>query len=258
MTTPSDTPTPDACPSCAGTGWALSPTRETVVECPHQAIIPTMNGPRSTEALEAIRKRAEAATPGEWTYSYTMNSYWPYSYRIWRQSKRNPEISTDISLWPEEDADFITHARTDIPFLLDQIATLQSHLASIKSEQGEREVTEEIDFADFAGPKRNVGWQPDLQELIYQALLGLDGTVDADEDAAEQIIERLLVVLQQHLPTASGAEDRVLSRAQAESILANIEEYADSFDAGRAGLGAYAACSEIRKIIRAALLAGRK
>jgi len=52
-----------------------------------------------------------------------------------------------------------------------------------------------LDWSTFNGPVRNTSWAPDLQELIYTALNYLDGEGDADEDAGEQIIERLLAAL---------------------------------------------------------------
>ncbi|MQW24261.1 hypothetical protein GHK69_00940 [Sinorhizobium meliloti] len=51
----------------------------------------------------------------------------------------------------------------------------------------------ELDWSSFVGPKRNVEWKPDDQELIYTALNYRDDEYgDQDEDAGQQIIERLL------------------------------------------------------------------
>lgn len=79
--------------------------------------------PLSDEQIEAIKTRAEAATPGPWKW-WTSNS--------WNRLKRDdgdvtqnvaePFVSRsdshpDISI-SEEDMAFISHARTDIPALL--------------------------------------------------------------------------------------------------------------------------------------------
>lgn len=50
----------------------------------------------------------------------------------------------------------------------------------------------ELDWSGFSGITRNKAWAPDLQALVYTALNFMDGEGDADDDAAEQIIERLL------------------------------------------------------------------
>lgn len=58
-----------------------------------------------------------------------------------------------------------------------------------------------IDFSNWTYntlPERtgNVGWQPDLQELIYTAINHVEGDYeDADENAAEQVIERLVLAI---------------------------------------------------------------
>jgi hypothetical protein len=49
-----------------------------------------------------------------------------------------------------------------------------------------------LEWGNFEGPKINVKWKPDDQDLIYTALNVYDGEGDMDDDAREQIIERLL------------------------------------------------------------------
>lgn len=75
----------------------------------------------------------------------------------------------------------------------------------------------ELDWSTFDGPTLNPGWTPDLQELIYTALNVLEHNGDEDDDAAEQIIERLL----QALRSATTAErERNEARAALTSLLA--------------------------------------
>ena len=58
-----------------------------------------------------------------------------------------------------------------------------------------------IDFSNWSYntlPERtgNVGWQPDLQDLIYTAINHVEGDYeDADENCAEQVIERLVLAI---------------------------------------------------------------
>ncbi|WP_026618314.1 hypothetical protein M728_000350 [Ensifer sp. WSM1721] len=54
-----------------------------------------------------------------------------------------------------------------------------------------------LDWSNFEGPKRNVDWRPDDQELIYTAINYRDDEYgDQDEDAGQQIVERLLAAWQ--------------------------------------------------------------
>lgn len=51
----------------------------------------------------------------------------------------------------------------------------------------------DLDWSNFEGPKRNVEWNPDDQDLIYTALNYRDDDYgDADEDVGQQLVERLL------------------------------------------------------------------
>lgn len=50
-----------------------------------------------------------------------------------------------------------------------------------------------LDWSNFEGPKRNLEWKPDDRDLIYTAINFRDDEWgDADEDAGQQIVERLL------------------------------------------------------------------
>ncbi|ASY56455.1 Phage protein [Sinorhizobium sp. CCBAU 05631] len=50
-----------------------------------------------------------------------------------------------------------------------------------------------LDWSNFEGPKRNLNWKPDDQDLIYTAINYRDDEYgDADEDVGQQLVERLL------------------------------------------------------------------
>jgi hypothetical protein len=54
-------------------------------------------------------------------------------------------------------------------------------------------MADQLDWSNFEGPKRNVDWKPDDQDLIYTALNYRDDEYgDADDDVGQQIAERLL------------------------------------------------------------------
>ncbi|MDQ9094253.1 MULTISPECIES: hypothetical protein [Bacillus] len=73
--------------------------------------------------LEAIRQRAEAATEGYWGAD---DSEWPGNgnLRYWI----NTHWDGVAAAVTKEDAEFIAHARQDIPALLDHIAELQGKI----------------------------------------------------------------------------------------------------------------------------------
>ncbi|WP_421365635.1 hypothetical protein [Agrobacterium tumefaciens] len=57
-------------------------------------------------------------------------------------------------------------------------------------------VVKALDWSGFKGVQINDQWMPDDQELIYTALGVYDGDGDMDDDAREQVIERLLAAWQ--------------------------------------------------------------
>lgn len=67
-----------------------------------------------------------------------------------------------------------------------------------------------IDFAHWTYntlPERtgNIGWRPDPQDLIYTAINHVEGDYeDADDNAAEQVIERLVLLVKQLLSDADA------------------------------------------------------
>ena len=81
--------------------------------------------------LDAIRARCEAATPGEWTAVWRGNTVKSHAVitKIFGQS-----ITGGIS--PRTgNAEFIAHARTDVPDLLAEIERLTAELAATESDR---------------------------------------------------------------------------------------------------------------------------
>lgn len=74
-----------------------------------------------------------------------------------------------------------------------------------------------LDWSGFKGIQLNKEWLPDDQDLIYTALGVYDGDGDMDDDAREQIIERLLAAWKrsalsaqvQDVATAQSFADRM-------------------------------------------------
>ena len=72
--------------------------------------------------------------------------------------------------------------------------------------------TTHLDWSGFQGIKINKEWMPDDQELIYTALGVYEGNGDMDDDAKEQIIERLLAAWQRS-SSPSPAQGGPIARA---------------------------------------------
>ena len=94
----------------------------------------------SADRLAEIRARAEAATPGPWTLG-------PCSHggqilqRGDDSSRETRHPQTYLQIVPDSDAEFIAHARTDIPYLLGRI----EHLEHLRDDAEMRD----DDYRDF-------------------------------------------------------------------------------------------------------------
>jgi hypothetical protein len=87
------------------------------------------------EQLTAIRQRAEAATPGPWMTG-ALNPYRDRAviYQTSEAQKVNPfhwQVRAICREVRANDADFLEHARADIPALLDAVARLRAALTEI-------------------------------------------------------------------------------------------------------------------------------
>lgn len=73
--------------------------------------------------LDAIRARCDAATDGPWTAEYSEaqgNCVLPHDAESTREA-----VAVTRLFHQQADADFIAHARTDVPELIDEIERLQ-------------------------------------------------------------------------------------------------------------------------------------
>lgn len=80
--------------------------------------------------LEAIKERAAKATPGPWVRDGTL-----LLSGIEEVDLRGPTYDdwyTVKSSRPDEDADFIAHAREDVPWLVGEVERLQALLGKIR------------------------------------------------------------------------------------------------------------------------------
>jgi hypothetical protein len=85
---------------------------------------PTMPDPTPLD-LDAIRARAEAATPGPWLHG---DEYEPgnlYEHEV-LMSEDLPVIEMDSDVQGSANAAFVAHARTDVPDLLAEIERLRA------------------------------------------------------------------------------------------------------------------------------------
>lgn len=89
------------------------------------------------DRLDEIRARADAATPGPWGVWTSMDNTRdilseaehpavPLAGLYGRDGSEHPTAGEDA------DADFIAHARSDIPYLLDRLATSEQEAARLR------------------------------------------------------------------------------------------------------------------------------
>jgi hypothetical protein len=106
------------------------------------------------DRLAEIRARAEAATPGPWTAEFVFaederdrpdlehywddHSEWAYNAEPFRIEGPMVVENGEFSALSGPDADFIAHAREDVPYLLERVEALE------KVAQEAREVAETI------------------------------------------------------------------------------------------------------------------
>lgn len=106
----------------------------------------------TTEALEAIRKRAEAATEGPWEIEESRyEAHWNVGH---------PADFFSASLCPENDAEFIAHSREDIPALLAEVVRLREAVVVIT------EGMYVVKYEMCCGERRAYIATESLQELI--------------------------------------------------------------------------------------------
>ena len=81
------------------------------------------------EELQAIRDRVNNASPGPWEHLTPRNTN---NHAV--VDSYGEDLANDYEgVWySEEDAEFIAHARTDIPALLDHIDTLTARLEAVQ------------------------------------------------------------------------------------------------------------------------------
>ncbi len=79
------------------------------------------------QELQAIEKRANAATPGPWAIRSIMNEI--------VTETRLPMSDFVVSYGLSNDAAFIAAARADVPALLAEVRRLQAELAALTTEQ---------------------------------------------------------------------------------------------------------------------------
>lgn len=84
--------------------------------------------------IEAIRRRAEMATPGPWVVEYNPMGDDPTEPFV---RMGPPDNRSDSTVLTEPDADFIAHARQDVPDLCAEVTRLQSALAQAEAEKAE-------------------------------------------------------------------------------------------------------------------------
>ena len=100
------------------------------------------------EQLETIKRRCEAATAGPWEKAWQ----W-YNYDI--LSKKSQRVAREV---PIENAEFISHTRTDVPKLLDEIRRLREDNEKLQQHFDIRHRDFETVFAEYERARELLEW----------------------------------------------------------------------------------------------------
>lgn len=101
-----------------------------------------MTEPLSTTELDAIRARADAATPGPWSARNRSSDGIEDAFLGFEID--GPPDATRGQFARRADAEFMAHARTDIPALLEHIEAQTREIAALK------ELRKRVDEAEIA------------------------------------------------------------------------------------------------------------
>jgi hypothetical protein len=85
------------------------------------------------EQLQAIKERANKATPGPWEEVAESGQWWITGPVL----EYDFVMSTNTEDIKQEDVDFIAHAREDVPALITEIRSLRAKLDAYRAEQTE-------------------------------------------------------------------------------------------------------------------------
>ena len=91
----------------------------------------------TTPDLDAIQARVDAAQPGPWTLHGTSTLYMNGHAAFFLRRDGKPGQILTLSGFPA-DAEFIAHAREDVPALLAEVERLQAELAGARIAADER------------------------------------------------------------------------------------------------------------------------
>ena len=123
-----------------------------------------MSEPMSDERLEQIQARAVAATPGPWD-CYGDGAYEVFDAGEYRDGDPGEVVAPVVTKL--NDAEFIAHARGDIPALLAEVARLREAL-TITDEMVER-AAETCYLASFKEDDLDRQWDKACERFPYVA-----------------------------------------------------------------------------------------
>ena len=126
--------------------------------------------------LDTIRERADAATPGPWKVTWdgendpdgAWSAEWPWLIRQDIYPGKSVANLAEVEA-STEDAEFIAHARTDIPVLLAHIDALEASLSAL------------LDSAAHGQPGGYIEFDPNFPERRYCTYCGESWGINSQE-----------------------------------------------------------------------------
>lgn len=126
--------------------------------------------------LDAIRRRAEAATPGTWkTGDRFGNRALGSSVAVISGSL--PPIELDRRRNGRADAAFIAHARQDVPALLAEVDRLRRELDKTRAQRSPDVMTVLEEFRHVRHSKVGAGWEGRVSDMAWKVAIALDEAV---------------------------------------------------------------------------------
>ena len=133
----------------------------------------------AADRLNEIEARANAATEGPW-YRY---GTWPYEVYAPREPDGGPYVAsvTGDNGRNESNADFIAHARTDVPYLIGQVRWLLDELSAAVADNEKKDAALRELFDKVAEMGRA---QTEAVTKVEAALVALKAAIEDLHDKA--------------------------------------------------------------------------
>jgi hypothetical protein len=193
--------------------------------------------------LKAIKERCEKATKGPWhsmsAGNCTMENGllagiaevtglprpWNPAWVGWQNAKNYFK-----TFMRQEDADFVAHAREDIPALLAEVATARKERDDLKAELRDVLCCVSQIFNGWRGCEEWSKWDEDVSQRVVAIQKRIDVTPDNDYDRFKQTHPRELAEAERELAKSAAESSLASLRAGMEKLIVEWRRRAEVFE----------------------------